>query len=68
MCWVGNVARIGMRRGTARILVGIFQGRRPIGRRRPGWEDNIRLDLHEVDWEDMDRLIWLRIRAGGGVL
>jgi len=43
------MARAGVRRGSAWILVGRFDGRRPVGRRRPRWKDNIKLDLQELE-------------------
>jgi hypothetical protein len=41
-------------RGAYRILVGRPEGRRPFGRRRRRWEDNIKMDLQEVRWEGVD--------------
>jgi hypothetical protein len=38
------------KRGAYRILVGTAEGRRPLGRPRRRWEDNIKTDLHEVGW------------------
>jgi hypothetical protein len=54
-------------RGAYRILVGRPEGRRPLGRPRPRWEDNIKIDLQEVGWGGgaWSRLIWLRIGTGG---
>jgi hypothetical protein len=46
--WAGHVARMGKRRGAYRALVGIPEGRRPLGRPRHRWEDNIKMDLREV--------------------
>jgi hypothetical protein len=46
----GHVARVGERRGAYRILIGRAEGRRPLGRPRRRWEDNIKLDLKEVGW------------------
>jgi hypothetical protein len=37
-----------------RILVGKLEGKRPLGRPRLRWEDNIRLDLREIGWEGVD--------------
>jgi hypothetical protein len=54
MRWAGHVARIGEGRGAYRILVGIPEVRRPLGRPRCRWEDNIKMDLQEVGWGDMD--------------
>jgi hypothetical protein len=42
------VARMGERRGAYRALVGKPEGRRPLGRPRRRWEDNIKMDLREV--------------------
>jgi hypothetical protein len=42
------VARVGERRGAYRALVGKPEGRRPLGRPRRRWEDNIKMDLREV--------------------
>jgi hypothetical protein len=43
--WAGHVARMGERRGAYRALVGKPDGRRPLGRPRYRWEDNIKKDL-----------------------
>jgi len=48
MRWVGHVARMGEERGLFRVLVGKPEGRRPLGRPRRRWVDNIRMDLQEV--------------------
>jgi hypothetical protein len=54
MRWAGHVARMGEVRGAYIILVGRSEGRRPLGRPRLRWEDNIKIDLREgfgdVDW------------------
>ena len=52
MRWVRHVARMG-RRGAFRVLVGKPKGRRPLGRTRRRWEDNIKMDGREVGWEGM---------------
>jgi hypothetical protein len=67
MRWAGHVARMGEERGVHRVLVGKHEGKRPLGRSRRRWEDNIKMDLQEVGggggggagW------IWLRIGTGG---
>jgi hypothetical protein len=41
---------MGEKRGAYRILVGRPEGRRPLGRPRRRWEDNIKMDLQEVGW------------------
>ena len=46
--WTRHVARMGKRRGAYRILVGKPEGKRPLGRPRRSWEDNIKMDLQEV--------------------
>jgi hypothetical protein len=43
--WAGHVAHMGERRGAYRALVGKPEGRRPLGRTRCRWEDNIKMDL-----------------------
>jgi hypothetical protein len=48
--WAGHAARMGVRRGVYRALVGKPEGRRPLGRPRRRWEDNIKMDLQEVGW------------------
>jgi hypothetical protein len=48
MRWTGHVARMGERRGVYRVLVGKPEGKRPLGRPRSRWEDNIKMDLQEV--------------------
>jgi hypothetical protein len=50
MRWAGHVARMGEGRGAYRILVGRPEGRRPLGRLKRRWEDNIKMDLQEVRW------------------
>ena len=54
----GYVARIGERRGVYRVLVGKPEGRRPLGRPRRRWEDNIKMDLQEVGCGGMD---WIEL-------
>ena len=48
MGWVGHVARMCKRRGVYMVLVGKSKGKRPLGRPRLRWEDNIKMDLNEV--------------------
>ena len=48
MRWDGHVARMGEERGAYKVLVGKPDGKRPLGRLRPRWVDNIRMDLQEV--------------------
>ena len=64
MRWAGHVARKGEGRGVHRALVGKPEGKRPLGRARRRWEDNIIMDLQEVggggDWMELpqDRDRW----------
>ena len=48
MRWAGHVPRMGEGRGVHRVLVGKPEGKRPLGRPRRRWEDNINMDLREV--------------------
>jgi len=48
MRWAGHVACLGERRGVYRVLVGKPEGKRPLGRPRHRWEDNIKMDLQVV--------------------
>jgi len=49
---------MGERRGIGRVLVGKPQGKRPMGRPRRRWEDNIKMDLQEVSYEGME---WIEL-------
>jgi hypothetical protein len=44
----------GEKRNAYRILVGMPEGNRPLGRPRCRWVDNIKMDLREIEWEGMD--------------
>jgi hypothetical protein len=54
MRWTGHVARMGRKRNAYRLLEGKPEGKRPLGRPRRRWVDNIRIDLGEVGWGDVD--------------
>ena len=55
MRWVGHVARMGGgRRGVCGVLVGKPEGKRPLGKPRHRWEDNIKMDIQEVGCGGMD--------------
>jgi len=58
MRWAGHVACMGERRGVYRVLVGKPEGKRPLGRLRRRWEDNIKMDLQEVGCGGMD---WIEL-------
>jgi hypothetical protein len=62
MRWAGHVAQIGEKRNSYRILVGKPEGKRPLGKPRRRWVDNIKIDLRETV------SIWLRIGTSGGLL
>jgi hypothetical protein len=54
MRWAGHVARIVEKRNAYRLLVGKPEGKRPLGRPRRRWVDNVMMDLGEVGWGDVD--------------
>jgi hypothetical protein len=60
MRWAGHVARRGEKKNAYRLLVGKPEGKRPLGRPRRRWVDNIRMDLGEVRWGNVakDRNRW----------
>ena len=52
--WAGLVARIGERRDVYRVLVGKPEGKRPLGRSRRRWDDNIKTDVQVAGYGGMD--------------
>jgi hypothetical protein len=65
MRWTGHVACMGEGRGVYRVLVGRSEGKRPLGRPRYRWEDNIKMDFKEIGigganwiWLTQDRVQW----------
>ena len=60
--WAWHVARMGERKGVCRVLVGKSDGKRPLGRPRRRWEDNIKMDLQEVGCGGMD---WIELAQDG---
>jgi hypothetical protein len=58
MRWAGHVARMGEGRGVYMVLVGRPEGKRPLGRPRRRWEDNIKLDLREIG---IDVVNWIQV-------
>jgi hypothetical protein len=54
MRWAGHVACMGEKRNAYILLVGKPEGKRPLGRPSRSWVDNIRMDLGEVGWGDVD--------------
>jgi hypothetical protein len=58
LSWTGNVARMVEGRGVYRVLVGKSEGKRPLGRHRRRWEDNIKLALREIG---IDGTNWIQL-------
>jgi len=58
MRWAGHVARMVEKRGMCRVLVGKAEGKRPLGRPRRRWKDDIKMDLQEVGCGGMD---WIEL-------
>ena len=58
MGWAGHVARVGMRRVSYGILAGKLEGKRPLGRSRRRWGDNIKISLQETGHEDVN---WIHL-------
>jgi hypothetical protein len=65
MRWAGHVAQMREKRNVYRSLVGKPEGKRPLGRPRHRWIDNIKMDLSEIGLGGVD---WLRIDTGGELL
>jgi len=62
MRWTGHVAHMGERRSIYRVLVRKPEGKRPLGRPRHRWEDNIKMDLQVVGCGGMD---WIELAQDG---
>jgi hypothetical protein len=58
MRWVGHAACMEAIRNAYNVLVEKLKGKRPLGRPRNRWEDNIRTDLREIWWEGVD---WVHV-------
>jgi hypothetical protein len=56
--WTGHVAFIGEMRNAYNTLVAKPEGKRPLGIPKHKWENNIRTDLKEIGWEDVD---WIHL-------
>jgi len=61
MRWEGHVVRMGERTGVYRILVGTTEGKRPLGRPRRRWEDNIKMAIQEMGYGGMG---WIEMVQG----
>jgi hypothetical protein len=68
MRWERHEARIGAKRNAYRILVGKLEGKRPLGRPRRRWEDNVIMDLREIGWGGMDWIDLAQDRDQWGAL
>jgi hypothetical protein len=58
MRWAGHVTRMGEERRLYKVLVGKPEGKRPLGRPRLRWENEIRMDLREIGLRGVD---WIRL-------
>jgi hypothetical protein len=58
MRWAGHVEQMGATRNAYTILVGKPEGKRPLGRTRRRWVDDIKMDLAELGWDGMD---WIEL-------
>jgi len=58
MRWAGHVERVGKGRGVYRVLMGKREGKKPFGRSRRRWEDNIKMDIQELCCGGMD---WIEL-------
>jgi hypothetical protein len=54
MRWAGHIGHMGEKRNAYRILLGKPEGKRPLGRPRRRWVDNIKMDLREIGWDGVD--------------
>jgi hypothetical protein len=62
MRWAGHVASMGEVRDAYNILVGRPEGKTPLGRPGRRWEDNIKMDLREIGFGDVDWIHWAQDR------
>jgi hypothetical protein len=63
--WAGHVARMGEKRNVYKLLVGKPDGKRPLGRPRRRWKDNITVDLGQIV---LSVVVWLRVGPSGELL
>jgi hypothetical protein len=61
MRWIRHVAHMTNKRNACRILVGRQDGKRPLGRPRYRWEDNVKMGFREIGWCGMD---WIDLAVG----
>jgi hypothetical protein len=62
MIWAGHVAQMAEKRNAYRILVGKPERKKPLGRPRHRWVDNIMIDLREIGWDGVD---WIDVAQDG---
>jgi hypothetical protein len=62
MRWAGHVARMGEKRNAYRILPGKAEGKRPLGRARHRWVDDIKMDLRGIGLGGMDWIDLAQVR------
>jgi hypothetical protein len=60
--WAGHVTRMCEKMNAYRILVGKPKGKRPLGRPRSKWVDNIKIDFSEIGWDGMG---WYGLNVSG---
>ena len=63
--WARGVTRMGDRKCLYRFLLGRPEGRKPFGRPKHRWEDNIKMDLRELGWGGWIQFFWLMTEIGG---
>jgi hypothetical protein len=68
MMWAGHVAHVGEGRGVYRVLVGSSEAKRPLGRPRRRWKDNIKMDLREIEIDEANWIQQAQDRSSGGLL
>jgi hypothetical protein len=56
MRWMGHAASMGEMKNAFKILIGISERKRPLGRPRRKWKDNIKMYLTQIGWERVDRI------------
>jgi hypothetical protein len=61
MRWAGHVARMGEKRSVYRLFAGNPEGKRPLGRPRRRWIDNIKINLSEIGLSVVD---WIGLTPG----
>jgi hypothetical protein len=65
--WARHVAQMGEKRKAYRLLVEKPEGKRPLGRPKHRWVDNIKMNHGEVEWRDRDRNGWTAVVNLGSI-